>query len=181
MQEKCKHCQRHNGPEDWVHLTKVSSWVHFTNSNTNLDQISSSESRPSINFKISTKILTKPCAQRLNKSLALWTILSSQICNKLLPIQSSSSTLATVTISTSFELVSSHARVTSIKFTKQEWVSESVSHWQALPMIGLGSDKKNEVSRLTFDDFWWDEGKRNFFSNTLKSEAFQNIWIKPNE
>ena len=50
-----KHCQRHNGPEDWVHLTKVTSWVHITNSNTYLDQISSSESRPSIDFKISTK------------------------------------------------------------------------------------------------------------------------------
>ena len=50
-----KHCQRHNGPEDWVHLTKVTSWGHITNSNTNLDQISSSESRPSINFKISSK------------------------------------------------------------------------------------------------------------------------------
>ena len=23
-----------------------------------------------------------------------------------------------------------------------QWVSQSVSHWQALPMIGLGSDKK---------------------------------------
>ena len=23
-----KHCQRHNRPEDWVHLTKVSSWGH---------------------------------------------------------------------------------------------------------------------------------------------------------
>ena len=41
-----KHCQRHNGPEGWVHITS---------SNTNLDQISSSESRPSINFKITTK------------------------------------------------------------------------------------------------------------------------------
>ena len=50
-----KHCQRHNGPEDWVHLTKVTSWGHITNSNTNLDQISSSESRLSINFKISSK------------------------------------------------------------------------------------------------------------------------------
>ena len=41
-----KHCQRHNGPEGWVHITS---------SNKNLDQISSSESRPRINFKISTK------------------------------------------------------------------------------------------------------------------------------
>ena len=55
LEQMFKHCQRQNGPEDWVHLTKVTSWVHITNSNTNLDQISSSESRPSINFKISTK------------------------------------------------------------------------------------------------------------------------------
>ena len=40
-----KHCQRHNGPEDWVHLAKVTSWGHITN----LDHILSSESRLSIN------------------------------------------------------------------------------------------------------------------------------------
>ena len=39
-----KHCQRHNGPEGWVHITS---------SNTNLDRIP--EFWPSINFKISTK------------------------------------------------------------------------------------------------------------------------------
>ena len=50
-----KHCQRHNGPEGWVHLAKITSWGLITSSNTNLDQISSSESRSSINFKISTK------------------------------------------------------------------------------------------------------------------------------
>ena len=36
------------------------------------------------------------------------------------------SSSATVTTSTSFELASSHARVTSIKFTKQESVSDKV-------------------------------------------------------
>ena len=41
-----KHCQRHNGPEGKVHITS---------SKANVYQISSSESRPSINFKISTK------------------------------------------------------------------------------------------------------------------------------
>ena len=71
--------------------------------------------------------LDQPCAQSLNKSLALGPNVSSQIFNKLLPTRSSASTWATVTTSTSFELASSHARVTSIKFTKQEWVSESVS------------------------------------------------------
>ena len=83
------------------------------------------------------------CSKYMNKSLALWPNLSSQICNKLLPTRSSSSILATVTSSTSFELPSSHARVTSIKFTKQQLGSESVSEWQAFPMIGLGSDKNN--------------------------------------
>ena len=42
-----KHCQRHNGPEGWIHITT---------SNTNLDQISSSESRPRLNLKILTNI-----------------------------------------------------------------------------------------------------------------------------
>ena len=37
-----KHCQRHNGPEGRVQLTKVACIGHITNSNTNLDQISSS-------------------------------------------------------------------------------------------------------------------------------------------
>ena len=47
---KLKHFQRHNGPEGWVLLTKAQ-----TSSNTNLDQISSSEFQPSTNFKISSK------------------------------------------------------------------------------------------------------------------------------
>ena len=44
-----------------------------------------------------------------------------------MPTSSSASTSATVTTSTSFELTSSHARFTSIKFTKQELVSQLVS------------------------------------------------------
>ena len=50
-----KHCQWHNGPKGWVLLTKVTSLGHIASSYKNLHQISSSESRPSINFKISTK------------------------------------------------------------------------------------------------------------------------------
>ena len=73
-----------------------------------------------LNFNF--KILTNPCAQSLNKSLALWPNVSSQII-KMLPAWSSASTSATVTTSTSFELASSHARLTSIKFTKRQWVS----------------------------------------------------------
>ena len=51
----------------------------------------------------------------------------SQICNKLLPTRSSSSTSATETTSTSFALASLLTRVASIKFTKRYGVSEWVS------------------------------------------------------
>ena len=88
-----------------------------------------------LNFKL--KILTKPCAQSLSKSLAFWPKLSFQICNKLLPTQYSSLTSATVTSSTSLELASSHARVTSIKSSKQEWVSQSVSQL----LTGIANDR----------------------------------------
>ena len=50
-----KHCQRYNGTEGCVQLTKVTCLGHITSSKTDLDQISSSEHRRSINFKISTK------------------------------------------------------------------------------------------------------------------------------
>ena len=52
---KEKHCQRHSRPEGWVLVTKVKSLGHITSSQTNLDQISSSRSRPSSNFNPSTK------------------------------------------------------------------------------------------------------------------------------
>ena len=71
--------------------------------------------------------ISNPCAQSLNKNLALGPNVSSQICNKLLPTCSSASTSAIVTTSTSLDLASSHARVTSIKFTKRQSVSESVT------------------------------------------------------
>ena len=100
-----------------------------------------SEYRPRFNFITSTKHQQKktPAANLAwtstskswpnlllwTKSLAFWPNLSFEICNKLLPTQSSS---ATVTTWTSFELASSHDRgVTSVKFTKQQWVSEWVT------------------------------------------------------
>ena len=54
QQQNLKHCQRHNGPEGWVHITS---------SNTNLDQISFSESRPRFVF-----------------DLAIWTQPSGPLC-----------------------------------------------------------------------------------------------------
>ena len=52
-----KHWQRHNGPEGWVLLTKVTSLGHITSSYSNLqylDQAPTSKSQPSIS--ISTKL-----------------------------------------------------------------------------------------------------------------------------
>ena len=133
--------QRTRGLSSSYQSNFLRSYHNFTN----LDQISSSESRLknqflnqtsaspiNLKFKISTKhsfrIATKIQLHNLYKTLAAkcWTNSSSQI-NKLLPTWSSTSTSATVTTLTSFELASSHARVTSIKFTKHEWVSQWVS------------------------------------------------------
>ena len=106
---------------------RISTWFNFITSTKhqrqNAEQTPASKSCLNFNFKILTNIVLKS----LNKSLALGPNVSSQICNKLLPTWSSASTWATVTISASFELASSHARVTSIKFTKRYGVSESVS------------------------------------------------------
>ena len=69
--------------------------------------------------------------------------------SKLLSICFSSSTSTTVTTLTSFELPSSHARVTTIKFTKQQLVSESVSELVTrVNNDGLGSDKNNHKMAL---------------------------------
>ena len=115
--------------------------------------------------------MTNPSAQSLNKSLSLGPNVSSQI-NKLLPTWSSASTSATITTSTSFELASSHARVTSIKFTKREWVSQWVSqwvsYWQALPMIGLGSDKNAYISN---HHTHWKH------SQNLKEKIRKDFWL----
>ena len=70
--------------------------------------------------KLLFKLLTKHCAQSLDKNLILSPNFSFQICTKLSSTLFSASTTATATTSTSFELASSHAKVTSIKFTKQE-------------------------------------------------------------
>ena len=99
-------------------LDQISTKIQFHN----LYKTSAEKNCSNSRFKscLNFKILTKPCAQSMNKSLTVLPNLSFEICNKLLPTRSSS---ATVTTSASFELASSNARVTSIKFTKQESVS----------------------------------------------------------
>ena len=75
----------------------------------------------------------------MKKKLSWRQNFSFQICTKLLSTRFLASTV------TSIELASSYARVTSIKFTKQEWVSWWVSQWQGKTKIGLGSDKKKHT------------------------------------
>ena len=74
--------------------------------------------------------------------LALWLNLHQLSQNVSQHINISNSDNHNSTTS-SFELASAKARVTSVKSTKQQLVSELVSHWHRLPMIGLGSDKKS--------------------------------------
>ena len=89
-----KHCQRHNGPEGWVLLTKE------TSSYTNLDQIPKFKIfRPNFNIKILTKHslhnLTKPQQQntdqtsvsklRLNLNFKILTKPSFRISTKIKP------------------------------------------------------------------------------------------------
>ena len=45
-----KHCQRHNGPEGWVHIT---------NSDKNIDQISISETKLNLNLKSSPNLASE--------------------------------------------------------------------------------------------------------------------------
>ena len=156
--EEKKHCQRRNGPEGWVLLTKE------TSSYTNLDQIPKFKIfRPNFNIKILTKHslhnLTKPQQQNTDQTsvskvslelqlqtlgqtlcskseqnLALWPNFSFQNCIKLSSKRFSSSTSATVTNSTSFELASSQAtrHINQVyKTGVSEWVSELVSDKQS--------------------------------------------------
>ena len=71
-----------------------------------------------LNFNF--KILTKPCAQSLNKKLQNF---GFQICTKMLSTRFSASTV------TSIELASSHAGVTSIKSTKRRQLVTSVANY----------------------------------------------------
>ena len=95
-----------------------------------------------------------------------------QICNKLLPTRSSS---ATVTTSSSFELASLHARVASIKLAQRYGVSESVSYWQALPMIGLGSN-----NNFKHDKFKNQRQYHLVLDNGCRTNIFESIfnWVE---
>ena len=72
-----KHCQRHNGSEGWVHLIKVTSWGHITISDTNLDQISSSESR------LKNQLLNQTSASPINLKFKISTKHSFRLTTKI--------------------------------------------------------------------------------------------------
>ena len=121
----------------------------------NLYKTSASKCWTNSSFKILPELqlqnLDQPLCSKSEQKFSFMTKRQLQICNKLLPTRSSSSTSPTVTTSTCFELASLQARVASIKFTKRygvsQSVSESVSEWQAEPMIRLGSDKKATINK----------------------------------
>jgi len=172
-----KHYQRHNGPEDWVLLTKVTSlghiassknkyWSNFVfristkhqlknlnqtsasglnfkiltkpsfrfNLNLNLNQPSAAKYWPSFSFEISPELQLQNFDQTFcSKTEQKFSLMTKLWLPNLHLTRFSALTSARVTTSTSFESASSHARVTSIKSTKQElvsyWVCQFVSEW----------------------------------------------------
>ena len=162
--------------------TKIQLHYHFKTSAAKYWTNSCFKSCLNFNFKI----MTRPFAQSLNKSLILWPNLRFHICNKLLPTRSSSSTSATIKTSTSFELASSKARVTSIKFTKRESVSQLVSdkskQWSNSGLIkriilvkGSPFDKFNK-SAVTKFEFGLLEEQLPCYSNTKYPFIFYPFW-----
>ena len=97
----------------------------------NLYKTSASKCWTNSSFKILPELqlqnLDQPLCSKSEQKFSFMTKRQLQICNKLLPTRCSSSTSATVTTSTSIELASLHTRVASIKFTKRQWVSESLT------------------------------------------------------
>ena len=116
-----------------------------------------------------------------------WLNLSFQICNKMLPTRSSSSTSATIKPQqVCNELASSKARVTSIKFTKRESVSQLVSdkskQWSNSGLIkriilvkGSPFDKFNK-SAVTKFEFGLLEEQLPCYSNTKYPFIFYPFW-----
>ena len=96
------------------------------------------------------KILTKPQVQYCDQNSGSTSLpnLSFKTSTELL------STLSSISTSRIFELASSKVRVTSVKSTKQQWVSQW--KWQGYTMIGLGSD----INEIVGNDngiiaHWW--------------------------
>ena len=129
------------------HNQDSTSWLckyHFQRQN--VDQTPAQKSCLNFNFKT----LTKPCVQSLNQSLALLPSLSSQICNKLLPTRSSSSTSATVTTSTIFELASSQKALYNFKklYSKRYGVNYFSSSTSITVTTSIKFPKRQSVSEL---------------------------------
>ena len=114
-------------------VSKVTSLSNITSSYINLDQISSSESWPNISSKITTKLQLQNVAW--TSTLKSWPTLVPKVWTKNNQTSASKSALnfcqhisqhqhqQNKTTSTSIELEFSHARVTSIKSTKQVWLT----------------------------------------------------------
>ena len=147
MEKYRKHCQRHNGPKSLSTLThskhkETSASKYQPNSSLKIStklkpQKSASKSwsilSPNIvtnllSFKISTKVQS----QNLDQTSISWPKFRCEIStqpqlqnlDQTSLTRSSASTSATLTKSRSFDLASSKARVTSVKSTEQQPVSQ---------------------------------------------------------
>ena len=121
-----QHCW-HNINIEWYEVCK--RWVIGLGPGNKMCQsiLTSPKAERETRFQLILPVGNHNVTKNLTGHRILWPKFTFQICTKLLSTRFSSSPSTTVTTSTSFELPSSHARVTSIKFTKQEWVSQWVS------------------------------------------------------
>ena len=125
--------------EYWPRFNFVTSSKHQRQ---NVDQTSASKSR--LNFII--KILTKPCAQSLDKSLVKWL----HICRQLSQLLPNVNNLFTA-LSSRCDFIKQLTSFTDIKFTKQQLVSfrelgsYKHSQWSDLSPIKIEFRKRKKV------------------------------------
>ena len=140
-----KHCLRQNGPEGWVQLTKVNCLGHNKFQLKNRDQAANSKFQPNIsiptklklqNLDLTSKsclnfeILTKPCAQTLNKKLTFWASASksaTKCCQHISHHQHQQQQQPQQVLSCHLHTPKSHQ---SSLLNGSFWVRESVSYWQ---------------------------------------------------
>ena len=131
-----KHCQRHNGPEGWVHITRSQYTVHR-----HIEHITISESRLSINFKISTK-------HRPNLKLRSWLNLASEYWPRFNFVtstkhqqQNTDQTSASKSrLNFNFKILTKVLKV----WTKVTWKENHVSQW----VSDKDNDKDNDQTQV---------------------------------
>ena len=165
-----KHCQRHNWPEGWVHLAKVTSWSHIKSSYTNLKfHLQNQLQNLNQEYYNSPLILMSPLYRQKkqenegkiyrwalerwikkrgteNMSCAYFLNRFSFIYRQLEQLLSNIDNLFTA-LSSCCDIIKQWASFTGIKFTKQvlvrEWVTSIANRGQRESLFQLRDENEN--------------------------------------